>query len=151
MICHLKAGWSVFLHRCDAETIHFRRASERRIAGKDTIDMTDIINLKTIRMMGTMERNKKQGYQCRDKGSDRMLSSKLGVDITDKSRKRGVTTARFVAFHWLRKMGYTCMEVAEMFGMHHSGQLWMMEVDDFLSIGDKTVMEMCDKLRCLDV
>ena len=81
-----------------------------------------------------------------------MLSSKLGVDITDKSRRRGVTTARFVAFHWLRKNGYTCMEVAEMFGMHHSTVSYgVQEVDDFLSIGDKMVMEMCDKLRCLDV
>ena len=82
----------------------------------------------------------------------RMLSSKLGVDITDKSRKRGVTTARFVAFHWLRKMGFTCMEVGEMFGMHHSTVSYgVQEVDDFLSIGDKTVRDMCDKLRCLDV
>ena len=77
----------------------------------------------------------------------RMLSRKLGVDITDKSRKRDVTTARFVAFHWLREMGYTCMEVAEMFGMHHSTVSYgVQEVDDFLSIGDKTVMDMCDKL-----
>ena len=39
-----------------------------------------------------------------------------------------------------------------MFGMHHSTVSYgVMEVDDFLSIGDKTVMEMCDKLRCLDV
>jgi len=76
-----------------------------------------------------------------------MLSSKLGVDITDKSRKRGVTTARFVAFHWLRKMGYTCVEVAEMFGMHHSTVSYgVQEIEDFLSIGDKTVIEMCDKL-----
>ena len=81
-----------------------------------------------------------------------MLSSKLGVDITDKSRKRGVTTARFVAFHWLRKNGYTCMEVADMFGMHHSTVSYgVMEVDDFISIGDKTVMEMCYKLIFLDV
>ena len=81
-----------------------------------------------------------------------MLSRKLGVDITDKSRKRGVTTARFVAFHWLRENGYTCVEVADMFGMHHSTVSYgVQEVDDFLSIGDKTVREMCDKLRCLDV
>ena len=39
-----------------------------------------------------------------------------------------------------------------MFGMHHSTVSYgVQEVDDFLSIGDKTVMEMCDKLRCLDV
>ena len=76
-----------------------------------------------------------------------MLSRKLGVDITDKSRKRNTTTARFVAFHWLRENGYTCTEVAEMFGMHHSTVSYgVMEVDDFLSIGDKTVKEMCDKL-----
>jgi chromosomal replication initiation ATPase DnaA len=81
-----------------------------------------------------------------------MLSRKLGVDITDKSRKRNTTTARFVAFYWLRKMGYTCTEVAEMFGMHHSTVSYgVQEVDDFLSIGDKTVREMCDTLRCLDV
>ncbi len=81
-----------------------------------------------------------------------MLSRKLGVDITNKSRKRYVTTARFVAFHWLRKNGYTCVEVGEMFGMHHSTVSYgVQEVDDFLSIGDKMVMEMCDKLRCLDV
>ena len=81
-----------------------------------------------------------------------MLSSKLGVDITDKSRRRGVATARFVAFHWLRKNGYTCMEVAEMFGMHHSTVSYgVQEVDDFLSIGDKTVREMCYKLIFLDV
>ena len=81
-----------------------------------------------------------------------ILSRKLGVDITDKSRKRGVTTARFVAFHWLRKNGYTCVEVADMFGMHHSTVSYgVMEVDDFLSIGDKMVREMYDKLRCLDV
>ena len=81
-----------------------------------------------------------------------MLSRKLGIDITDKSRKRDVATARFVAFHWLRENGYTCTEVAEMFGMHHSTVSYgVMEVDDFLSIGDKTVREMCDKLRCLDV
>ena len=78
-----------------------------------------------------------------------MLSSKLGVDITDKSRKRDITTARFVAFHWLRKHGYTCMEVAEMFGMHHSTVSYgVIVVDDFLSIGDKIVVEMCNKLRC---
>lgn len=76
-----------------------------------------------------------------------MLSRKLGVDITDKSRKRDVTTARFVAFHWLRKMGYTCVEVAEMFGMHHSTVSYgVQEVDDFLSIGDKMVKEVYDKL-----
>ena len=81
-----------------------------------------------------------------------MLSSKLGVDITDKSQKRDVTTARFVAFHWLRKNGYTCMEVAEMFGMHHSTVSYgVQEVDDFLSICDKTVREMCYKLIFLDV
>ena len=81
-----------------------------------------------------------------------MLSRKLGVDIMDKSRKRGVTTARFVAFHWLRENGYTCMEVADMFGMHHSTVSYgVQEVDDFLSIGDRMVREMCDKLRCLDV
>ena len=81
-----------------------------------------------------------------------MLSSKLGVDITDKSRKRGVTTARFVAFYWLRKNGYTCMEVAEMFVMHHSTVSYgVAEVDDFLSIGDKMVKEMCYKLIFLDV
>ena len=101
--------------------------------------------------MGTMEA-KNKGISTETKEVIEMLSSKLGVDITDKSRKRGVTTARFVAFHWLRKMGYTCMEVADMFGMHHSTVSYgVMEVDDFLSIGDKTVMEMCDKLRCLDV
>jgi hypothetical protein len=39
-----------------------------------------------------------------------------------------------------------------MFGMHHSTVSYgVMEVDDFLSIGDKTVREMCDKLRFLDV
>ena len=104
--------------------------------------------------MGTME-TKNKGISAETKEVIEvieMLSSKLGVDITDKSRKRGVTTARFVAFHWLRKMGFTCMEVAEMFGMHHSTVSYgVMEVDDFLSIGDKTVREMCDKLRCRDV
>ena len=108
--------------------------------------MTDIINLKTINMMGTME-TKNKGISADTKEVIRMLSSKLGVDITDKSRKRGVTTARFVAFHWLRKMGFTCMEVADMFGMHHSTVRYgVMEIEDFLSIGDKTVREMCDKL-----
>lgn len=81
-----------------------------------------------------------------------MLSSKLGVDITDKSRKRDVTTARFVAFYWLRKNGYTCVEVAEMFGMHHSTVSYgVQEIEDFLSICDKTVLEMCYKLIFLDV
>ena len=95
---------------------------------------------------------KNKGISSETKEVIRMLSRKLGVDITDKSRKRGVTTARFVAFHWLRKMGYTCVEVAEMFGMHHSTVSYgVQEVDDFLSIGDKMVMEMYDKLRCLDV
>ena len=76
-----------------------------------------------------------------------MLSRKLGVDITDNSRKRGVTTARFVAFYWLRKNGYTCMEVAGMFGMHHSTVSYgVQEIEDFLSIGDKTVLEMCYRL-----
>lgn len=102
-------------------------------------------------MMGTMEA-KNKGISSEANDVIGMLSSKLGVDITDKSRKRDVTTARFVAFYWLRKNGYTCMEVAEMFGMHHSTVSYgVQEVDDFLSIGDKTVMEMCDKLRCLDV
>ena len=97
-------------------------------------------------MMGIMEA-KNKGIGSETKEVIGMLSRKLGVDITDKSRKRGVTTARFVAFHWLREMGYTCVEVAEMFGMHHSTVSYgVMEVDDFLSIGDKTVMEMCDKL-----
>jgi chromosomal replication initiation ATPase DnaA len=104
-------------------------------------------------MMGTMEaKNKCFSSEAGTKEVIEMLSRKLGVDITDKSRKRDVTTARFVAFHWLRKMGFTCMEVAEMFGMHHSTVSYgVQEVDDFLSIGDKMVMEMCDKLRCLDV
>ena len=101
--------------------------------------------------MGIMEA-KNKGISSDTKEVIEMLSSKLGVDITDKSRKSGVTTARFVAFHWLRKMGYTCMEVADMFGMHHSTVSYgVQEVDDFLSIGDKTVREMCDKLRYLDV
>ena len=102
-------------------------------------------------MMGTME-TKNKGISAEAREVIEMLSRKLGVDITDKSRKRDVATARFVAFHWLRKMGYTCMEVAEMFGMHHSRVSYgVQEVDDFLSIGDKMVMEMCDKLRCLDM
>lgn len=97
--------------------------------------------------MGTME-TKNKGISSETKDVIEMLSRKLGVDITDKSRKRGVTTARFVAFHWLREIGYTCMEVADMFGMHHSTVSYgVMEVDDFLSIGDKTVVEMCNKLR----
>lgn len=95
-----------------------------------------------------MEKENK-GISSEAKEVIEMLSSKLGVDITDKSRKRGVTTARFVAFHWLREHGYTCMEVAEMFGMHHSTVSYgVMGVDDFLSIGDKTVVEMCNRLRC---
>lgn len=99
-------------------------------------------------MMGTMEKENK-GISSEAKDVIEMLSHKLGVDITDKSRKRGVTTARFVAFHWLRGHGYTCIEVAEMFGMHHSTVSYgVMEVDDFLSIGDKTVEEMCNKLTC---
>jgi len=102
-------------------------------------------------MMGTME-TKNKGISAETNDVIAMLSSKLGVDITDKSRKRDVTTARFVAFHWLRKNGYTCMEVAEMFGMHHSTVSYgVQEVDDFLSIGDKTVKEMCYKLIFLDV
>ena len=102
-------------------------------------------------MMGTME-EKNKGISAEAKEVIVRLSHKRGVDITDKSRKRGETTARFVAFHWLRKMGYTCVEVAEMFGMHHSTVSYgVMEVDDFLSSGDKTVMEMCDTWRCLDV
>ena len=101
-------------------------------------------------MIGIME-TKNKGISAEAKDVIGMLSSKLGVDITDKSRKRDVTTARFVAFYWLRKNGYTCVEVAEMFGMHHSTVSYgVMEVEDFLSIGDKTVREMCDKLRCLD-
>ena len=101
-------------------------------------------------MIGIMKTENKISSETKDVIG--MLSSKLGVDITDKSRKRGVTTARFVAFHWLRKNGYTCVEVADMFGMHHSTVSYgVQEVDDFLSIGDKMVMEMCDKLRCLDV
>ena len=93
-----------------------------------------------------------KGISSETKDVIRMLSSKLGVDITDKSRKRDVTTARFVAFHWLRKNGYTCMEIAEMFGMHHSTVSYgVQEVDDFLSIGDKMVKEMCYKLIFLDV
>ena len=98
-------------------------------------------------MMGTMET---KGISAETKEVIEvieMLSRKLGVDITDKSRIRGVTTARFVAFHWLRKNGYTCVEVADMFGMHHSTVSYgVMEVDDFLSIGDKLVREMYDKL-----
>ena len=95
---------------------------------------------------------KNKGISAEAKDVIGMLSSKLGVDITDKSRKRDVTTARFVAFYWLRKNGYTCMEVAEMFGMHHSTVSYgVAEVDDFLSIGDKTVREMCYKLIFLDV
>lgn len=78
-----------------------------------------------------------------------MLSRKLGVDITDKSRKRDVTTARFVAFHWLRKNGYTCVEVGDMFGVHHSTVSYGVRViEDFLSIGDKMVREVYDKLKC---
>ena len=92
---------------------------------------------------------KNKGISAETKEVIEMLSRKLGVDITDKSRKRGVTTARFVAFHWLRKMGFTCMEVGDMFGMHHSTVSYgVQETEDFLSIGDKTVVEMCDKLRC---
>ena len=98
-------------------------------------------------MMGTMET---KGISAETKEVIEvieMLSRKLGVDITDKSRIRGVTTARFVAFHWLRKNGYTCVEVADMFGMHHSTVSYgVMEVDDFLSIGDKMVKEVYDKL-----
>ena len=76
-----------------------------------------------------------------------MLSRKLGVDITDKSRKRDVTTARFVAFHWLRENGYTCVEVGDMFGVHHSTVSYGVRViEDFLSIGDKMVKEVYDKL-----
>ena len=102
-------------------------------------------------MIGIMETENK-GISTETKDVIGMLSRKLGVDITDKSRKRGVTTARFVAFHWLRKMGYTCVEVADMFGMHHSTVSYgVMEVDDFLSIGDRMVMEMCDKLPSWDV
>ena len=58
-------------------------------------------------MIGIME-TKNKGISAETKEVIAMLSSKLGVDITDKSRRRGVTTARFVAFHWLRKNGYTC-------------------------------------------
>jgi chromosomal replication initiation ATPase DnaA len=76
-----------------------------------------------------------------------ILSRKLGVDITDKSRKRDVTTARFVAFHWLRENGYTCVEVGDMFGVHHSTVSYGVRViEDFLSIGDKMVKEVYDKL-----
>ena len=102
-------------------------------------------------MIGIME-TKNNGISSETREVIGMLSSKLGVDITDKSRKRDVTTARFVAFYWLRKNGYTCMEVADMFGMHHSTVSYgVQEVDDFLSIGDKTVREMCYKLVFLDV
>ena len=97
-------------------------------------------------MMSTME-TKDKSISSEKKDVIGMLSRKLGVDITDKSRKRGVTTARFVAFYWLRKNGYTCMEVAEMFGMHHSTVSYgVQEIEDFLSIGDKTVLEMCYRL-----
>lgn len=90
-----------------------------------------------------------KGISAETKEVIEMLSRKLGVDITDKSRKRGVTTARFVAFHWLMKNGYTCVEVAEMFGMHHSTVSYGVRViEDFLSIGDKMVREVYDKLRC---
>ena len=97
-------------------------------------------------MMSTME-TKDKSISSEKKDVIGMLSRKLGVDITDKSRKMGVTTARFVAFYWLRKNGYTCMEVAEMFGMHHSTVSYgVQEIEDFLSIGDKTVLEMCYRL-----
>ena len=97
-------------------------------------------------MIGIMEA-KNKGISSETKDVIGMLSRKLGVDITDKSRKRGVATARFVAFHWLRRMGFTCVEVADMFGMHHSTVSYgVQEVDDFLSIGDKMVKEMYDKL-----
>ena len=95
---------------------------------------------------------KNKGISTKTNDVIAMLSSKLGVDITNKSRKRDVTTARFVAFYWLRKNGYTCMEAAEMFGMHHSTVSYgVQEIEDFLSIGDKTVREMCYKLIFLDV
>ena len=96
--------------------------------------------------MSTME-TKDKSISSEKKDVIGMLSRKLGVDITDKSRKRGVTTARFVVFYWLRKNGYTCMEVAEMFGMHHSTVSYgVQEIEGFISIGDKTVLEMCYRL-----
>ena len=97
-------------------------------------------------MMGTMEA-KNKGISAEAKEVIGMLSRKLGVDITDKSRKRGVATARFVAFHWLRENGYTCVEVGDMFGVHHSTVSYGVRViEDFLSIGDKMVREVYDKL-----
>ncbi len=58
--------------------------------------------------MGTMKA-KNKGISSEANDVIGMLSRNLGVDITDKSRKRGVTTAWFVAFHWLRENGYTCV------------------------------------------
>jgi chromosomal replication initiation ATPase DnaA len=99
-------------------------------------------------MMGIMKtENKCISSEAKD--VIEMLSRKLGVNITSKSRKRDVTTARFVAFHWLRENGYTCVEVGEMFGVHHSTVSYGVRViEDFLSIGDKMVKEVYDKLIC---
>jgi chromosomal replication initiation ATPase DnaA len=100
-------------------------------------------------MSGIMETKNKgvNAVNAETKEVIAMLSRKLGVDITDKSRKRDVTTARFVAFHWLRKNGYTCVEVGDMFGVHHSTVSYGVRViEDFLSIGDKMVKEVYDKL-----
>lgn len=81
-----------------------------------------------------------------------IFSEALGVDVTRKTRKRVVAAARFVVFKKLSQYGFTWQQIGGLFGLNHPAVSYgIKEVSIKLSIGDKLVTEMWNKVKDLKI
>lgn len=79
------------------------------------------------------------------------LSDALGCDITQRTRKGDVPTARFVAWRWLYKRGLTVVQIGALFGMNHSTVSYgLKQADMYLTTGDQLVVGLWNRIKDLE-
>ncbi len=81
-----------------------------------------------------------------------IFSEALGVDITQRTRKREVALSRFVVFLKLCISGLTRERIGDMFGMSHSSVSYgIKEVRMQLEAKDKLVTGLWNKVKDLKI
>ena len=81
-----------------------------------------------------------------------IFSEALGVDITQRSKKRDVALPRFVVFRKLSTYGLTRQTVGDLFDMNHSSVTHgVKEVETQLEIKDKLVTGLWNKVKDLKI